>query len=368
MLTPLSPTGHSPPPDDDASSSTDSSTDSFMERFTDNLTDNLTDIMTDIMTDNLTDIMTDIVTDIMTDNLTDSLTETLTANLTKTLRGSLKAERENIPGCPNTEELFNIPVVLSLCEAEEPHTVQVNIRANDPLTYNGLVQKILSASNRIFQSYYEAYGEPVQQKRDIAKILLSPGSVYFRWNFSSHTRFTEDGRTIPGWAKTDAVYLSPEELTEYIRTAHTGRTKHIFVRLKLEWKNAKEIHSEKPGHFRQEGKEARGPDSKSPGTFSEKGSRQVTLSQQQRPLSRQASQETSSQIETNMNDKFIFRMAVLLSLFLAFCMIWALLLFYVLGTAEQPHAENMSPGLQAHLGPFSVNHKGRKSCQCDFDW
>ncbi|KAI1275148.1 hypothetical protein F5Y07DRAFT_370626 [Xylaria sp. FL0933] len=190
--------------------------------------------------------------------------------------------------------------------------------------------------------------------------MLRPGSIYFGWDFGSHSRFTEDGRTIPCWAKTDAAYLSPEELVEYIQTARTGRIKNILVRLRLEWKGAKENVSDKPGHSRQEGKEAKGPDSKSPGTFSEKGSRQATLSQQQQhPLSRQASQETSSQIETNMKDRFVFRMAVLLLLFLGFCMIWALLLFYVLNTAEQR---------RAHLGPFSVNHKGWKSYRCNFYW
>ncbi|KAI0433449.1 hypothetical protein F5Y09DRAFT_351537 [Xylaria sp. FL1042] len=244
----------------------------------------------------------------------------------------LQTEKKDDTEGRDAEGSIRIPVVLSIREAEEPlYTMQVSINLNNLRPYDELIHEILFAGRSIFRIYSEAYDDNFERIRDLQRAMLNFGCVYFIWDFAPQIHFTESGHTIPRYGKTDAACLSPEELVEYFRIAHTGRIKYILIRLQREREDAIKPSLKDLGHLRQEKEEARGIDSKSPGALLEKGRKQTTPSQQQQPLPRQGGQASSSQSNTTRTEES-FWVALLLSSLVPFFMVWLLTIWYILLT------------------------------------
>ncbi|KAI0964996.1 hypothetical protein F4678DRAFT_486006, partial [Xylaria arbuscula] len=219
--------------------------------------------------------------------------DTLTLDDCSSFTDSLWIGRKNNTDGQDTERSINIPVILSMVEAKGPlNTVQVNVSLSYPPTYGELVKNILYASRKISWNYFEEYDNRAQLISALENTMLGSGCVYFIWDFAPHIQFTETGYTEPGYGKTDAAHLSPEELVEYFHTVDTGKIKYIFVGLKVEREIPIKTSPKEPGHLQQKREQGKGVDSESPGAVPEKSCRLTTPSQQ--PLLPKHKDQTAS--------------------------------------------------------------------------
>jgi hypothetical protein len=157
------------------------------------------------------------------------------------------------------------------------------------------MEKILRAGEGLLWSSSEEDRNDVSAAlHELEKSILTPGCVYFVWDFAPQIHFKQTGYTMPKYGTTDAFCLDSEEFGEYLRAACTGRISYIFVATETMGDEVTGTSSEELEKSQQEKKDGKGLDGILSGTLSKEGSRS-TAPLQQPLLPKQASQKASSQ-------------------------------------------------------------------------